>query len=51
MWKQAPLMDVDPLCIPLGMRLGAWRIVGVKGRVAYGTIYRAKWEGHEDAGP
>ena len=51
MGKKAASLDVDPLSLPLGMRLGPWRIVGWGGRGAYGTVYRVERVGHEVEGP
>jgi len=51
MGKKAPSLDVDPLCLPLGMRIGPWRILGWGGRGTYGTVYRVERVGHEAEGP
>src|SRR5512140_3480658 len=50
MGKQAPLSEVDPLCLPVGMRVGPWRVKGWGGRGSYGTLYRVEREGHEEDG-
>ncbi len=42
MRKKAPSQEVDPLALPLGTRVGPWRISGFRGRGAYGTLYRAE---------
>jgi eukaryotic-like serine/threonine-protein kinase len=42
MGKKAPLQEVDPLCLPLGMRVGAWQIRGWRGRGTNGTVYRVE---------
>ncbi len=46
MGKKVPLLEVDPRCLPLGMRVGPWRIRGWSGRGANGSVYRV-----ERAGP
>ncbi|MDC0707688.1 serine/threonine-protein kinase [Stigmatella sp. ncwal1] len=50
MRKKNPLLEVDPLCLPMGMRVGHWRIQGWRGRGAYGTLYRVEREGREGSG-
>jgi hypothetical protein len=50
MRKKAPSQEVDPLALPLGTRVGPWRVTGFRGRGAYGTLYRAEREGHEAEG-
>ncbi|MBN1210266.1 MAG: serine/threonine protein kinase [Myxococcaceae bacterium] len=51
MGKRLSSLEVDPLSLPPGMRVGSWRIRGWRGRGAYGTVYRAEREGREAAGP
>ncbi len=50
MGKLAAEQEVDPLALPLGTRVGPWRISGFRGRGAYGTLYRAEREGREEEG-
>ncbi|MFL5349022.1 MAG: serine/threonine protein kinase [Hyalangium sp.] len=50
MGKKAPVPEVDPLCLPVGMRVGPWRVKGWGGRGSYGTLYRVEREGHEEDG-
>ncbi|HYH94932.1 serine/threonine-protein kinase [Hyalangium sp.] len=50
MGKKEPLLEVDPLALPIGMLLGPWRIRGWGGRGSYGTLYRVEKEGQEAAG-
>ncbi len=50
MRKQRALLEVDPLSLPVGMRIGPWRVKAWRGRGSYGTLYRVEWEGHEAAG-
>ncbi len=50
MGTQRTLLEVDPLCLPVGMRIGAWRVKGWRGRGGYGTLYRVEQEGHEEVG-
>jgi hypothetical protein len=47
MKKKVPLQEVDPLALPLGTRVGPWRVTGFRGRGSYGTLYRAEREGRE----
>ena len=35
MGKREPSEEVDPLYLPLGMRIGPWRVTGFRGRGAY----------------
>ncbi|MDY7227193.1 serine/threonine protein kinase [Hyalangium rubrum] len=51
MGTKRPLQEVDPLSLPVGMRVGPWRIEGWGGRGAYGTLYRVEHEGHDVSGP
>jgi hypothetical protein len=51
MGKKRPLEEVDPHYLPLGTRVGPWRVTGFRGRGAYGTLYRAEHVGREAAGP
>ncbi|MFL5346005.1 MAG: serine/threonine-protein kinase [Hyalangium sp.] len=51
MSSKRALLEVDPLCLPLGMRVGSWRIQGWRGRGSYGTLYRVEHVKREVAGP
>jgi serine/threonine protein kinase len=51
MGKQEPLPEVDPQFLPLGTRVGPWRVTGFRGRGACGTLYRVEHTGRETAGP
>jgi serine/threonine protein kinase len=51
MGMKRSLHEVDPQLLPLGLRVGSWRVTGWRGRGAYGAVYRVEWEGHEEAGP
>jgi hypothetical protein len=51
MGKKEPSQEVDPLYLPLGMRVGPWRVTGYRGRGAYGTLYRVEQVGREAADP
>ncbi|HVG60678.1 MAG TPA: serine/threonine-protein kinase [Hyalangium sp.] len=51
MGKKKSSQEVNPLYLPLGMRVGPWRVTGYRGRGAYGTLYRAERVGHEAEGP
>ncbi|MFL5343819.1 MAG: serine/threonine protein kinase [Hyalangium sp.] len=43
--------DEDPRALPLGTRIGAWRVSGYGGVGVYGAVYKALRVGHEEAGP
>jgi hypothetical protein len=47
MRRKAPLQEVDPLALPVGTRVGPWRVTGFRGRGSYGTLYRVERVGHE----
>jgi eukaryotic-like serine/threonine-protein kinase len=51
MGKKAHSLEVDPLFLPLGMRVGPWRVTAFRGRGAYGTLYRVARAGREAEGP
>ena len=51
MGSKRALLEVDPLCLPIGMRVGSWRIQGWRGRGSYGTLYRVEHVKREVAGP
>jgi hypothetical protein len=51
MGKKEPSEEVDPLYLPLGTRVGPWRVTGFRGRGCYGTLYRVEHTGREVAGP
>ncbi len=51
MGSKRALLEVDPLCLPIGMRVGSWRIQGWRGRGSYGTLYRVEHLKREVAGP
>ncbi|MBN1208917.1 MAG: serine/threonine protein kinase [Myxococcaceae bacterium] len=51
MGKRESLPEVDPRCLPVGTRVGPWRVVGFGGLGAYGTLYRVVPEGHPHADP
>jgi predicted Ser/Thr protein kinase len=42
---------VDPLSLPVGTQVGAWRVVGWGGRGSNGTLYRVEKVGQEEQGP
>ncbi|HYH97641.1 serine/threonine-protein kinase [Hyalangium sp.] len=50
MGTKRSLLEVDPLYLPLGMQVDAWRIRGWRGRGGYGTVYRVELEGGEGQG-
>jgi eukaryotic-like serine/threonine-protein kinase len=51
MGKKEPSEPVDPLYLPLGTRVGSWRVTGFGGRGAYGTLYRVEHGGRQAAVP
>ncbi|MBN1205695.1 MAG: serine/threonine protein kinase [Myxococcaceae bacterium] len=51
MGKRATLPEVDPRCLPVGTRVGPWRVAGFGGLGAYGTLYRVEPVGHEQTAP
>jgi serine/threonine protein kinase len=51
MGKKEPSEEVDPLYLPLGARVGPWRVTGFRGRGAYGTLYRVEHVHREPVGP
>ena len=44
------LQEVDPICLPVGLRVGPWRVKSWRGRGAYGTLYCVEREGREAEG-
>ncbi|HLK99151.1 MAG TPA: serine/threonine-protein kinase [Myxococcaceae bacterium] len=50
MGTKRALQEVDPLCLPVGLKVGPWRVKGWRGRGAYGTLYCVEREGHEAEG-
>ena len=40
-----------PTALPLGTKVGAWRVHGFRGRGTYGTVYRAVSQEHAQTGP
>jgi hypothetical protein len=50
MGAKRALQEVDPLCLPVGLRVGPWRVKSWRGRGAYGTLYCVEHEGHEEEG-
>lgn len=40
----------DPASLPVGARVGPWRVVSWRGRGSYGVVYRAVREGSEESG-
>ncbi|MDY7227346.1 serine/threonine-protein kinase [Hyalangium rubrum] len=51
MGTKRSLQEVDPLSLPVGTKVGAWRVTGWGGRGAYGTLYRVEREGPDTSGP
>ncbi len=51
MGKRQALPAVDPRCLPVGTRVGPWRVTGFGGLGAYGTLYQVELVGYEHLGP
>jgi eukaryotic-like serine/threonine-protein kinase len=51
MGRKTPSQEVDPLYLPLGTRVGPWRVTGFRGRGAYGILYRVEHVKRQPAGP
>lgn len=47
----APELESSPTELPLGMRIGPWRLDAPRGRGTYGIVYRAVHQEREHAGP
>jgi len=45
------VLELGPTALPLGTKVGAWRVYGICGQGAYGTVYRAMPEGLALTGP
>ena len=50
MGAKRALQEVDPLCLPVGLQVGPWRVKSWRGRGAYGTLYCVEHEGREAEG-
>jgi serine/threonine protein kinase len=44
-------LELGPTALSLGTKVGAWRVYGIRGQGAYGTVYRAMPEGLMQRGP
>jgi eukaryotic-like serine/threonine-protein kinase len=51
MGKKEPTEEVDPHYLPLGTRIGCWRVTGFRGRGAFGTLYRVEHADRPAVGP
>jgi predicted Ser/Thr protein kinase len=47
----APELELGPTTLPLGAQVGAWRVLGFRGRGTYGAVYRAESLEREHAAP
>ena len=47
MGSKRALQEVDPFSLPVGLKVGPWRVTGWRGRGAYGTLYCVEREGRE----
>ncbi len=50
MGTKRALQEVDPFSLPIGHRVGPWRVAGWRGRGTYGTLYCVEREGHGEEG-
>jgi hypothetical protein len=50
MGTKRALQEVDPFSLPVGLRVGPWRVKGWRGRGGYGTLYCVEHEGREAEG-
>jgi len=50
MGTKRALQQVDPLCLPVGHRVGPWRVKTWRGRGSYGTLYCVERVGLESEG-
>jgi len=48
---RAPELEEGLPILPVGTRVGPWRVCGLRGRGSFGTVYRAVEEGRARAGP
>jgi hypothetical protein len=46
-----PVLEVGPTALPLGTRVGSWRVYGIRGQGTYGTVYSAVSQLSEHSGP
>ncbi|HLL05143.1 MAG TPA: serine/threonine-protein kinase [Myxococcaceae bacterium] len=46
-----PALENNPLSLPAGTQVGAWRLLGFQGRGVYGTVYSAVSTRHPHAKP
>jgi serine/threonine protein kinase len=44
------VLEVGPTALPLGTRVGAWQVNGIRGRGTYGTVYVAERRDREPPG-
>ncbi|WP_037583211.1 serine/threonine protein kinase [Stigmatella aurantiaca] len=47
--RTLPGMEPDPASLPIGTKVGPWRVTGWRGRGTSGTVYRVEREGEEGA--
>ncbi|MDC0711320.1 serine/threonine-protein kinase [Stigmatella sp. ncwal1] len=47
--RTLPEMEPDPASLPIGTKVGPWRVTGWRGRGTSGTVYRVEKEGEEGA--
>ncbi|HLL06116.1 MAG TPA: serine/threonine-protein kinase [Myxococcaceae bacterium] len=45
-----PGLELNPASLPIGAQVGAWRVLGWRGRGSYGVVYRVERVGEEAAG-
>jgi hypothetical protein len=47
----APTLEVGSTALPLGTKVGSWRVYGIRGQGTYGTVYSAVSQQREHSGP
>jgi len=50
MGNKPGLREMDPFSLPVGQKVGPWRVKGWRGRGGYGALYRVEHEGCEGEG-
>jgi hypothetical protein len=48
---ETPALGLGPVAVPLGTKVGGWRVYSFRGRGTYGTVYRAVSQERADVGP
>ena len=45
------MLELNPTALPIGAQVGAWRVLGFRGRGSYGTVYTVQGHGPTRFGP